>query len=89
MASTAPALTDKYKPAHDSLVAAHNERIDSLVRAALELPDQPDQRWVDRRRAGSQYGYEDLVGYLTLMLLGMDQLVLDDFVKGDLAQANC
>ncbi|KAK0109395.1 hypothetical protein ONS96_003209 [Cadophora gregata f. sp. sojae] len=76
----------KCKEYSDILAAAHSDSIHALVKAALNLQDMPCDRWVNKRKAGSHY--DDLVVYLVVMLLGMDDLILEHFVRGDLAAAS-
>jgi hypothetical protein len=67
----------------EHLIAALDINVDHLVRAALNLCGMPCGTWIQRRKSGKNR-YENFVGDLVLMLLGMDRLVLEHSVKGDL-----
>lgn len=69
------------------LIDAHSESVEGLFLAALDLTDMPCDDCVTKRKEGSKCDYTDFISYLVVILLGMDALVLEHFVKGDLPKA--
>lgn len=69
------------------LISAHATGIECLVRTALDLTDLPCDNWVTKRKASSKCDYGDFISYLVVMMLGMDEQILEHFVKGDLSEA--
>jgi len=78
---------NQFEEYSQKLIEAYSETVEHLLTAALELTDMPCDDWVTRRKKGSKCDYRDLMSYLVVMLLGMDGLVLEHFVKGDLPKA--
>lgn len=78
---------NQFEEYSQKLIDGYSDSVEHLLIAALDLTDMPCDDWVTRRKKGSKCDYKDLISSLVVMLLGMDSLVLEHFVKGDLPKA--
>jgi hypothetical protein len=75
------AVYDEYSA---RLISAHDEDLDSLLRAAMDLDGMPCGGWVQKRKDSKACPYEHLLYSLWMMMVGWDPLILKHLVHGNI-----
>jgi len=66
------------------LIEAHDESLDALVKAAMNLGNMPCGSWIRKRKAGPEDVLKNLMFVFWIMLVDWDPLILKHLVHGDI-----